>query len=66
MATETFGQRLRYWRKLRGWSQQELAERASCSQWRISQYEIDRQIPSLEVLSDLIKALKDNGGLKNG
>jgi transcriptional regulator with XRE-family HTH domain len=60
---ETFGIRLRYYRSLSAWSQEELAEAAAYrhhnapSQRDISLYESDRSLPRLDKFAALVDAL---------
>jgi transcriptional regulator with XRE-family HTH domain len=54
---ETFGQRLRRIRKLRGFTQVELAEAIGSSQRAICSYEQDRTAPPAHLLPKLAQAL---------
>ena len=54
---ETFGQRLRRVRKLRGFTQVELAETIDSSQRAICSYEQDRTAPPAHLLPKLAKTL---------
>lgn len=52
-----FSKRLRYARKLRGYSQEELAKKINSTKSTISNYENDYSSPSNEILKDLADIL---------
>jgi transcriptional regulator with XRE-family HTH domain len=56
--SETFGQRLARLRKERGWTQQELAERAGVIQALISDYERDKLRLNAEIIVRFASALE--------
>lgn len=56
--SETFGQRLARLRKERGWTQQELAERAGIIQALISDYERDKLRLNAEIIVRFANALE--------
>lgn len=51
------GQRLKYWRKQKGYTQAQLAEKANMSRSYVADVERDRYNPSVETLSSIAKAL---------
>ncbi len=57
MLSERLGERIRAARKMRGWSQRELARRIGVSAMAISKYERGLDIPGSEVLLRLAQAL---------
>ncbi len=54
----TIGQNIRYYRKLRGYSQEKLAEMADLSDKLISFYETDKRIPPVINLVAIAEALE--------
>lgn len=57
-ALKAFGKRVRALRKERGWTQEELAERASLHENYISRLETGEQEPGLFVILRLCRALQ--------
>ncbi len=51
------GQRLKYWRKQKGYTQAQLAEKTNMSRSYVADVERDRYNPSVETLSSIAKAL---------
>ncbi|MCY8293210.1 helix-turn-helix domain-containing protein [Bacillus haynesii] len=51
------GQRIKYWRKQKGYTQAQLAEKANMSRSYIADVERDRYNPSVESLNSITKAL---------
>ncbi|MED1742235.1 helix-turn-helix transcriptional regulator [Bacillus swezeyi] len=51
------GQRIRHWRKQKGYTQAQLAEKANMSRSYLADVERDRYNPSVETLSSITKAL---------
>ena len=54
---ETLGLTLRVFRELAGWSQAEVARRAQVGKSQLSKYETGKELPRLESLGKIIKAL---------
>ncbi len=50
---KTFGEKLKFIRKKRGWSQDELSKKANIDGRQISRYENDKVVPSIEILKKL-------------
>lgn len=53
----TFGEKLRAYRKKKGWSQMKLAAKSGLPQVAISQYERNQHTPTVTTLEWLVKAL---------
>lgn len=56
----TLGERIRYYRKRKGMTQKELAERCGITEPAIRNYELDNRIPGYEMLNTIAWALDVN------
>jgi len=59
--TSTFGQRIRYFRKKMGFSQEKLATAIGIKPSTLSYYEKDKREPCVQVIKNLSKALNITG-----
>lgn len=56
--SETLGQKIKYYRKLKGYSQEKLAEKTSLSKMSIRRYESGERQPGLDALKKIASALE--------